>query len=288
MSLLVFSDNPGVEETKMVLSELKRRQIPTDFLTPWDISLPDMDIKEYQVVYVPSNMLHRGSTFEFIHRLEILRRFEEKSRIINPLDSILSYSKENLTLTLKKNKFPHPRTLITENHENAKRFSIELLEGGREVIMKPICRARGIGVRKLSNIWKREQLNQFLVWYSRKLGQGVYYLQEFIPNQGYDIRCLVVDGVVVGREKRSNPEDFRYNVAAGGIAEPFEDDTYDDLAREVAHLINLDITGLDILPGKDGTPYVLEANAYPGYKTLIEATGAPIHKYIVDYLERQL
>jgi len=288
VSLLVFSDNPGVDETQLVLKEVNKRDIPTDFLAPWDMSLPDMDVRDYQVVYVPSNMLHRGSTFEFIHRLKLLRGLAEQAKVINSVESMVDYSKENLTLSLKKHDLPHPRTLITENHEIAKRFSIERMKAGKEIVLKPICRARGIGVTRLSTIWKRGQLNQFLVWYSRNLGQGVYYLQEFIPNHGYDIRCLIVGGRVVGREKRTNPEDFRYNVAAGGLAEPFEDDIYDELALKVADLINLDITGIDVLPGKDGTPYILEANAYPGYKALIEVTGIPVHKYIVDYLERHL
>jgi glutathione synthase/RimK-type ligase-like ATP-grasp enzyme len=109
-----------------------------------------------------------------------------------------------------------------------------------------------------------------------------------VPNLGYDVRCFVIDGEVVGREARSNPEDFRYNVATGGQAEPFEDDVYDELAIRVAEAVGLDITGLDILPREDGEPLVLEANCYPGYKALMETTGIPIYKLIVDYFERVL
>ena len=126
---------------------------------------------------------------------------------------------------------------------------------------------------------------QFLVWYIRTHGQGVYYLQEFIPNLGYDVRCFVINGQVVGREKRSNPDDFRYNVAAGGSAEPFENSVYDELSIQVAEAVGLKITGLDILPTESGEPIVLEANAFPGYKALMETTKIPIYKLIVDYFE---
>ncbi len=44
----------------------------------------------------------------------------------------------------------------------------------------------------------------------------------------FDVLSLMA--MVVGREARSNPEDFRYNVALGGYAEPFDDDVYDELA----------------------------------------------------------
>ncbi len=284
LSILVFSDNPAVEETQLVVKELKKRGICTELLSPWNIHFPKFLTRNFDLVYVPSNMLHRGSSFEFIHRLLILRRFEESSRIVNSVQSMVNYSKEHLTLQLKKHGVNHPETLITENLESAKEFAVDGLQSGKEIIIKPICKARGVGVSRLNKVWENNQLDQYLLWYARKQGQGVFYLQEHIPNHGFDIRCLVVGGQVIGREKRSNPTDFRYNVAVGGNAEPYDCSRYDELAVSVAEIVGLDITGLDILPGIDKVDYVLEANAYPGYKALMETTGINIHEKIVDYL----
>ena len=287
MKTLIFTDNPQTGETAMVLRELKARGIPTEYKAPWDIALPDFK-PDYDLVYVPSNMLHRGSTFELLHRLLILRRLEESASVINPVEAMLHYSKEHLTLQLWNMGLPHPETLITENLEKAYDFADKLLNQDKEVVLKPICLARGVGVVKLSKIRSREDLMQFLVWYIREHGEGVFYMQEYIPNKGYDVRCLVIDDEVVGREKRSNLDDFRYNVAVGGTAEPFEDPVYDELAVKVAEAVGLKITGLDILPRSDGEPIVLEANCFPGYKALMETTGIPIYKLIVDYFERLL
>ncbi|TRO49585.1 hypothetical protein E2P65_00840 [Candidatus Bathyarchaeota archaeon] len=285
MGVLIFTDNPNTGETQLVRRELLDRGIETDYKAPWDISLPDYD-PDYDLVYVPSNMLHRGTTFELLHRLLILRRLNDAAAVINPVESMLHYSKEHLSLQLGGLGLPHPETMITENVEKAYGFAEKLLEEGREVVLKPICMARGVGVMKLSRIRSHEDLLQFLVWYTRSHGEGVFYLQEFIPNQGYDIRLFVIDGEVVGREKRSNPEDFRYNVAVGASAEPFKDPIYDELAVKVAEAVGLKITGLDVLPRDDGEPFVLEANCFPGYKALMETTGINIHKFIVDYFER--
>jgi tetrahydromethanopterin:alpha-L-glutamate ligase len=263
MRVLIFTDNPTTSETGLVRRELQDRGVDVDYKAPWDVSLPRFR-PDYDVVYVPSNMLHRGSTFEMLHRLLILRRLEESSVVVNPVDSMLNYSKEHLSLQLGKLGLPHPETVITENIEHAFDFASRLLDADREVVLKPICMARGIGVMKLSRIRSREDLMQFLVWYIRSYGEGVFYLQEYVPNPGYDVRCFVIDGEVVGREKRSNPDDFRYNVAAGGAAEPFEDPVYDELAVKVADAVGLKISGLDILPGSDGEPMVLEANCFPG------------------------
>lgn len=287
MGVLIYTDSPTVSETQLVMRGLRDRGIKTRFMAPWDISMPDLPEFDVDLVYAPSNMLNRGSTFELIHRLLILRELERRvGTVINPVDSMLQYSKEHLTIQLTRLGLPHPKTLVTENIERAYEFASGLLDSGRNVVLKPLCKGRGVGVVKLDRIRSRGDLLQFLLWYNRAHSQGVYYLQEFVPNQGYDIRCMVIGEEVVGREKRSNPEDFRYNVAVGGLAEPFDDPVYDELSMKVADAVGFKITGLDILPAEDGTPYILEANCFPGYTALIEATGIPIHERIVDYFQR--
>jgi RimK family alpha-L-glutamate ligase len=286
LGVIIFTDNPTVHETQLVLDELRARGIPTKFRAPWDISLPEIPEYDADLVYAPSNMLNRGSTFELIHRHLILKELEESiGTVINPVDSLLNYSKGHLTLMMKKLGIPHPDTLITENIDKAYKFASGLLDSGKNVVLKPICKGRGVGVIRLDRIRSREDLLQFLTWYGRAHGQGVYYLQEFVHNQGHDIRCMVVGDEVVGREKRSNPNDFRYNLSAGGTAENFLDPVYDELSLKVAEAVGFKITGIDILPAADGTPYLLEANCFPGYTGLIEATGIPIHARIVDYFE---
>ena len=288
MSVLIFTDNPGVQEVKLVAEELRGRSVKVRAMAPWDFSLPNMPNLDVGVVYAPSNMLHRGSTYELTHRLLILCELEKGATVINPVESMLLYSKEQLSMRLAKLGLPHPSTIATENVEEAYAFAHDLLEKGREVVLKPTCGARGVGVTKLSGIRRRDDLLQFLVWYTREHAEGVYYLQEYIPNLGYDVRCLVIDGKVIGRERRFNQQDFRYNVAVGGSAEAYTDPIFDDLSVAVADATGLKICGVDILPGEDGKPYVLEANCYPGYKALMEATGIPVHKKIADYLQSVL
>lgn len=287
MTIIIFTDNPTVKETQLVLGELKERKIRHRFMAPWDLALPEFPKLDADMVYVPSNMFNRGSTFELIHRLLILREFERQvGTVVNPVDSMLIYSKGHLTVQLSNLGILHPTTLVTENIDKAHEFASGLLDAGKTVVLKPICRGRGIGVIRLDRIRSRSDLLQYLMWYNRSFGQGVFYLQEFVPNLGYDVRCMVVDGEVVGREKRSNPQDFRYNVSAGGLAEPFDDPVYDELSIKVAEAVGLRITGIDVLPTSESGPYILEANCFPGYTALIEATGIPIHARIVDYFQR--
>ncbi len=284
MKLTIFTDEPALPEVRLIAGEARRRGIETRILAPWDVSLPPTRELESDVYYIGSNILNRVSPLELLHRLQILRVFDEMGVVVNPVESILNYSKGHLTLKLRSLGLPHPETLITENVEMAYEFAARLLDVGRNVVLKPLCRGRGVGVVMLDRIRSRRDLLQFLTWYNRVYGQGVFYLQEYIPNRGYDVRCFIIDGEVVGREKRSNPEDFRYNVSLGAKAEAFTEPIYDELAVEVAEAVGLRVAGIDILPGLDGRAYVLEANCYPGFTALIEATGTPIHERIVDYL----
>ena len=289
MSVLIFTDSPSVTETRLVMEGLRARGIHTRFMAPWDFSIPELEELDVDMVYVPSNMLNRGSTFELIHRHLILRELERQvGTVVNPVDGLLNYSKEHLTLQLWRLGIEHPRTLATENIDEAHDFASGILDSGSTVVIKPICKGRGVGVTWLNKIRSRKDLLQFLNWYNRSHAQGVFYLQEYVPNLGYDVRCMVIDGEVVGREKRSNPEDFRYNVSAGGSAEAFDDPVYDELSVRVAEAVGLKISGVDVLPAQDGTPYILEANCFPGYTALNEATGIPIHERIVDYFERTI
>ena len=157
MSVLIYTDNPTTGETGLVQRELINRGITVDYKAPWDIELPSFKA-EHALTYVPSNMLHRGSTFELVHRMLILRHLEENGVVVNPVDSMLNYSKEHLTLQLNKLGLPHPETLITENIESAREFTQSLLDQGKEVVLKPIALSRGTGVTKLSRIRSRKDL----------------------------------------------------------------------------------------------------------------------------------
>ena len=285
MRLTIFTDEPALPEVRLIAGAARGRGLETRVLAPWDVTLPPTGELEADVYYIGSNILNRVSPLELLHRLQILRVFDDMGVVINPVEGILNYSKGHLTLRLRTLGLPHPETLITENVERAYEFASSLLDSGRRVVLKPLCRGRGIGVVMLDRIRSRRDLLQFLTWYNRVHGQGVFYLQEYIPNRGFDIRCFVIDGEVVGRERRSNPDDFRYNVSLGARAEAFQQPIYDELAVEVAEAVGLKIAGIDILPGLDGKAYVLEANCYPGFTALIKATGIPIHERIVDYLQ---
>jgi hypothetical protein len=55
LSVLIFTDNPGVQEVKLVAEELRRRNIHVRLMAPWDFILPKMPELDVSVVYAPQH-----------------------------------------------------------------------------------------------------------------------------------------------------------------------------------------------------------------------------------------
>jgi ribosomal protein S6--L-glutamate ligase len=116
----------------------------------------------------------------------------------------------------------------------------------------------------------------------------VAYFQEFVPHAGWDVRILLV-GKRVFSMRRVSARDWRTNVALGGRPEPFEaPQSWVDLARRSATLLETEIAGVDLLPANDGRLLVIEINAVPGWRGLERATGTDIAAAVAEHLERPL
>lgn len=286
MKVIFFSDKPNSSEIALLIDEAENRGYDAKLLCPWDVYLP-RDPDEIDIVHVPSTMFFRNSTYEFLNRYLILKQYKDNGAIIiNPLDSLMKYSKAYFTVQASRHRLPHPNTLITENIDRAYEYSLGLQQEGKGVLLKPLASGGGTGVVHLFNPKDIENMRQYLSFYSRAYGRGVFYIQEFIENLGFDIRVFVINGEVKGRMKRSNPGDFRYNASYGGIVESYNSSEFDELSVKVTEVMGFKIAGVDILPSIEGTPFILEVNGCPGFKYLNQATKVEIHKEIIDFFEQ--
>jgi ribosomal protein S6--L-glutamate ligase len=115
-------------------------------------------------------------------------------------------------------------------------------------------------------------------------------IQKFVAeSKGRDVRALVVgDRVVAAVRRTAQGQEFRSNLHRGAKAEPVTlDCDYEATALRAAHIIGLDVAGVDMLEGKDG-PQVTEVNSSPGLQGLELATRVDVAGAIVGFLEAQL
>jgi ribosomal protein S6--L-glutamate ligase len=166
------------------------------------------------------------------------------------------------------------------------KFTEDLIDmvGGAPLVVKLIEGTQGIGVVLAEN----RKAAQSVIEAFRGLKANIL-VQEYIKEaKGSDIRCIVVDGKVVGAVKRQGPEgEFRSNIHRGGRASvikitPEERST----ASRAAKIMGLSLAGVDMLRSNHG-PVVMEVNSSPGLRGVETATGQNIAKKIIEFIEKK-
>jgi ribosomal protein S6--L-glutamate ligase len=76
-------------------------------------------------------------------------------------------------------------------------------------------------------------------------------------------------------------------VAQGGKVKAIKvSEVEEELALRAASAVGAEVAGVDLLPGPDGTLYVIEVNAVPGWRALGLAAGVDVAAELVRYLEK--
>lgn len=154
--------------------------------------------------------------------------------------------------------------------------------GGPPLVIKFLEGTQGIGVILVESAKAaRSVIEAFL-------GLKVNIMvQEYIKEAaGADIRCFVVGGKVVAAMKRqAKSEEFRSNLHRGGVASAVDiTDEEKNMAIRAAHIIGLNVAGVDILRSSRG-PLVMEVNASPGLEGIEKYSGVDVAQEIIKFIE---
>jgi RimK family alpha-L-glutamate ligase len=172
-----------------------------------------------------------------------------------------------------------PATIVCQRADDAMEAFGAL---GGDVVVKPLFGGEGRGIARLID----ESLALRTFKLLENLG-GVFYLQNFVEHEGFDIRILIV-GDQVSAIRRCNALDWRTNVARGGRAEPYSPTAHElQMAWTAAEAVGAEVAGIDLLPGRDGELYAIEVNAVPGWQALARATGVDVASQLLDWLRRR-
>ncbi|MFX0097322.1 MAG: RimK family alpha-L-glutamate ligase [Candidatus Hodarchaeota archaeon] len=220
----------------------------------------------------------RGTLDRITFRISALEHLEKIG--VKVINSAYTYrrakDKYASLFYLQKAGIPIPKTVITERLGEA----IHAVEEIGEVVIKPLIGARGLGSIKTDN----PDLAFRALKTIHRLGL-VLYVQEYVPKPDRDIRAFVVGNEVIGAMYRTAPSNgWKTNISVG--AKPTKCDLNEELkelAIKSTEALGLEYTGVDIVEGANG-PVVLELNAAPSWRGLLEATGVNAADHIVDYL----
>jgi gamma-F420-2:alpha-L-glutamate ligase len=214
--------------------------------------------------------------------LALLRHIERRGvRLVNGPATIETVSDKLHTLqTLNRAGLPIPRTIL-----GTFPIDVDLVERelGFPVIVKTLKGTRGAGVLKCED---RSQFEDLAGLLESAEAKADFILQHYVrASHGRDVRVLVVGGrVVAAMERRSLTGGFKSNVSLGGVGVAYNPpQEMAELAVQAADVLELDITGIDILFDEDGYR-ICEANSAPGFQGLERATAMDVPTAILEWV----
>ena len=227
---------------------------------------------------VLARIIPNGSLEQIIFRVDALHALEERGiRVVNSARVIeRTVDKLWTSTTLDRHGLPTPPTAVCESLEAA---YAEWARLGGDVIVKPLFGSMGLGMVRVS-----DEETAFRVFRAIETIRGVFYLQRAVEHDGRDVRVFVLGGQVLGAIERRAPG-WRTNLARGGRAEAIVlPAPWAELAIRAARAVGATYAGVDLLPARDGSVYVLELNGIPGWQGLQQATGIDVAGALVNHL----
>ncbi len=224
-----------------------------------------------------ARIIPSGSLEQIIYRVDALHRLEDRGvRVMNSPRAIeRTVDKFWTSALLEQCGLPTPDTIVCETPEEA--FTA-FREFG-DAIVKPLFGSMGLGMVRVSD----EEM-AFRVFKAIEQIRGVYYLQRTIDHDGRDIRAFVVGGRVLAAIERHS-SGWRTNLSRGGTARAVQlSEAWAGMAVRAAAAVGAEYAGVDLLPARDGSVYVLEVNGIPGWRGLQATTGVDVAGAVVDQL----
>jgi RimK family alpha-L-glutamate ligase len=226
---------------------------------------------------VLARIIPSGSLEQIIYRVDALHRLEDRGvRVMNSPRAIeRTVDKFWTSALLEQCGLPTPETVVCESPDEA----MAAFRSLRDVIVKPLFGSMGLGMVRVSS----EEM-AFRVFKTIETIRGVYYLQQAVDHDGRDIRAFVVGGRVLAAIER-RADGWRTNLARGGTAQAIHlPEAWNQLAVRAAAAVGAEYAGVDLLPARDGSVYLLEVNGIPGWEGLQAATGLDVAGAVIDQL----
>lgn len=193
------------------------------------------------------------------------------ARVVNsPEATARALDRSVMADRLSLHDVPSPRTWSCETLE---RMFDETTGGSMPwpLVVKSRTSRRGDLVRLVRSA---EELRALLPEWSRE----PVLVQEYIDNNGFDIKVWVIGGQLSAAQRAGALEicDKSRDVAIDAADLP---GTWSDAAFAAGAALGLDLFGVDLVV-RDGRPWVIDVNAFPGF----QGARDPVHS-MVTYLE---
>ena len=262
-------------EEKLLLAELESRSVETKIIDDRELVLTLERKPDLGVDVILERCIQHGTALYALAVLDTwgvptVNRYEVAEICGNKLLT---------TMRLIRDSVPSPRTRVAFTPESALTAIEEL---GYPVVLKPLIGSWG---RLISKVNDREAA-EAIVEHKDVLGSylhSIYYVQEYVPKPGRDIRAFVVGDEAICAIYRYS-DHWITNTARGGRAENCPvTPQLGELCVRAARAVGGGVVAIDVLEGPEGL-LVNEVNYTMEFRNSIDTTGVNIPAKIVDYV----
>ena len=214
--------------------------------------------------------LHFTASLEFMD-IPVLNKFEVAN---------ICGNKMFMTLLLKKNNIPTPKTYFSFSSDSA---AENLEKVGFPLVIKPVIGSWGRGVMPL-----KDKDTMEAVFEIRDITDSphdrIYYLQELIKRPPRDIRVITIGDEPVAAMYRKSSGGFKTNIALGADPELCEiTKEIEDMAVKASKAMGGGILGIDMMEDDERGIVVHEVNNTVEFKGLARVAERNIPKEMVEY-----
>jgi [lysine-biosynthesis-protein LysW]--L-2-aminoadipate ligase len=261
-------------EEKLLLEELERRGVATKVIDDRELVLTLERKPELGVDVVLERCIQHSRA---LYALSVLETWGIPT--VNTFEvADVCGNKLLTTMRLIRDGVPSPRTRLAFTPESALAAVEEL---GYPAVLKPLVGSWG---RLISRVNDRDAAESILE-HKDVLGtymHSIYYIQEYVPKPGRDIRAFVVGDETIGAIYRYS-EHWITNTARGGKASKCEvTPELNDLCVRAARAVGGGVVAVDVLEAPEGL-LVNEVNYTMEFRNSIDTTGVNIPGRVVDY-----
>jgi len=261
-------------EEKLLLEELERRGIATKVIDDRELVFSLERKPELGVDVVLERCIQHSRA---LYALSVLETWGIPT--VNTFEvADVCGNKLLTTMRLIRDGVPSPRTRLAFTPESA---LVAVEELGYPAVLKPLVGSWG---RLISRVNDRDAAESILE-HKDVLGtyiHSIYYIQEYVPKPGRDIRAFVVGDETIGAIYRYS-EHWITNTARGGKATKCEvTPELNDLCVRAARAVGGGVVAIDVLEAPEGL-LVNEVNYTMEFRNSIDVTGVNIPGRVVDY-----
>jgi len=214
--------------------------------------------------------LHFTASLEFMD-VPVLNKFDVAN---------ICGNKMFMTLVLKKNNIPTPKTYFSFSSESA---AENLEKVGYPLVIKPVIGSWGRGVMPI-----KDKDTMEAVFEIRDITDSphdrIYYLQELIKRPPRDIRVITVGDEPIAAMYRKSSGGFKTNIALGADPEICEiTKEMEDMATKASKAMGGGILGIDMMEDEQRGLVVHEVNNTVEFKGLARVAKRNIPKEMIEF-----